>query len=66
VEVLAVRGERWCAYRARVEAAGNVVEVLYVEQLDKALEKAELTIGFDPEDVEEAIAELDRLWHGAE
>lgn len=60
-EVLAVRGERLYACRVRIEGGDNEIEQIVVEQMDEAVQKTELRALFDADDVDAAIAELDRL-----
>lgn len=62
LETLAVRGDRLVATRVlnRLGDRGEY-HLVVVSQFDPAVEKLELTIYFDPEDAELAMAELDRL-----
>jgi hypothetical protein len=49
-------------YRLRVEFPnGSVLEQVNLSQSDELVKRSELAIFFDPEDIDLAIAELDRL-----
>jgi hypothetical protein len=57
-----VRGERLVVYRLRVEFPnGSVLEQVNLSQSDELVKRSELAIFFDPEDIDLAIAGLDRL-----
>lgn len=62
LEIIAVRGDRHVAARV-LNQLGDLGEneLVVVEQLDPDLERLELMVLFDPADIDEAIAELDRL-----
>ena len=62
IEIVAVRGDRYVAARV-LNRLGDLGEneLVFVEQLDADLERVELISLFDPDDIDEAIAELDRL-----
>jgi hypothetical protein len=61
-EVLAVRGERFAAVALQVDYGnGMVTESIHVVALDATLSVACRGIDFDLDDVEGAIAEMDRL-----
>ena len=63
-EVLAVRGQRSAAYLQLLDLGnGSVVESVYCIRLTPDLQLPERSVQFDIEDVDEAIAELDRM-HG--
>ena len=61
-ETVAVRGRRLAANRwtMRLGQSGEV-EFIVVTRTDDAVEKLEVIYFFDPEDLDEAVAELDRL-----
>jgi hypothetical protein len=56
------RPERGCGRLGRgLLGVGSWLIAIVVDRLDEAMNKAELMIFFDADDVDEAIAELDRL-----
>ena len=62
VAVLAVRGDRLALVRWRVVFGnGFVSEMLGVQQFDELIERHERLVVFDVDDVDSALAELDRL-----
>ena len=61
-ETLAVRGERFAAVAVRtVYGNGMVLETINVIGLDATLSLRQRQVNFDRDDVDGAIAELDRL-----
>jgi hypothetical protein len=61
-EVLAVRGDRLVAYRLTMKLGEmGVRELIMVQRFDEPVERGEVSHMFDPEDVDEALALLDRL-----
>ena len=66
-EILAVRGDRIAACRVSVDYPnGWTTESIQVLELDASLRLLRRTFDFDPDDVDAAIAELDRLHSQAE
>lgn len=59
-QALDVRGDRLCLHRVAIGLADSVMEWLSVNRID-ADERVELSIVFDPDALDEATAELDRL-----
>jgi hypothetical protein len=60
-EVIGHRDDRWVGVRLRIAYEdGFAIEVLAVFQFDEAVERTERMVVFDPDDVEGALAELDR------
>ena len=61
-DVLAVSGDRLGLIRARLVYDGSgQIEYLAVVRFDDAVEQLERMVMFDPDDLEAARAELDRL-----
>lgn len=60
-EIVAVRGERCILIRARVLYADTWSEFLSVGRID-ADDRTDRSVLFDPDDIESAIAELDRMF----
>jgi hypothetical protein len=61
-KILAVRGERLCASHWVLRFGESAeMEFVLVGRVDEACERPDLTCFFDPEDLDLAIAELDRL-----
>jgi hypothetical protein len=61
-EVLAVRGDRLAAVRVSISVGEQgSLEQITLSQIDRDLQMCELLVIFDPDDLEVAIAELDRL-----
>lgn len=61
-EVLAVRGDRFAAARIRIDYGnGMLLEAIHVLALDATLRLTQREVDFDLDDVDGAIAELDRL-----
>jgi hypothetical protein len=62
VEVVAVRGDRLVLARLHVGYRdGDATGVLSVTQFDEAVEKTQRAVRFDPDDLDAALAELDKL-----
>jgi hypothetical protein len=66
LETLAVRGERFAAVATRADYNGMLIESIEVVALDPTLRLVQRTVDFDRDDVDRAIAELDRLDSQAE
>lgn len=66
-ETVAVRGHRLAANRWTM-GLGEVgeVEFIIVARANEAVDKQEVIYFFDPEDLDEAVAELDRLYAAVE
>ena len=61
-EVIGVRGERLALTRARVDyASGQASELLYLFQFDQGIGQVERQVAFDLDDVDAAVAELDKM-----
>lgn len=61
-DTLAVRGNRLVANRSTIGLGETgEVEFVVVTRTDEAVDKIEFIYFFDPEDINEALAELDRL-----
>jgi hypothetical protein len=66
-ETLAVRGERFAAVAVEVDYGNGMVrENICVVGLDATLRRTHRQVDFDVEDVDRAIAELDRLHREAD
>jgi hypothetical protein len=62
VEILAVRGDRFAAARLQIDYGnGMLFESIHVVALDATLSLGQRAVEFDIDDVDGAIAELDRL-----
>mgnify|MGYP001814588548 CR=1 FL=1 len=62
--VLGVAGDRCVAMRIRIGfATGNGVDLIHVVCFDRLVERMHRIVSFDPDDVDAALAELERL-HG--
>ena len=60
-EVIGVRGERLVLTRTRVDyASGQATEFLYLFQFDE-IGQVERQVAFDLDDVDAAVAELDKM-----
>lgn len=67
LETLAVRGERFAAIVLQIDYGnGMVTESIHVFGLDATLSLVQRDIDFDLDDVDGAIAELDRLYRQSE
>ncbi|MFW2336057.1 hypothetical protein [Ilumatobacter sp.] len=60
-EILAVRGDRTCACRWVMHFGDFEAEYVVVNASDRAGERFATIRFYDPEDIDEAMAELDRL-----
>jgi hypothetical protein len=61
-EVVGVRGERLVLIRIRVDyASGQATEFLYLFQFDREIGQVERQVAFDLDDVDVAVAELDKI-----
>ena len=61
-QILAVRGDRFVAARVRLDYGnGMLFESIHVLALDATLSLSQREVDFDLDDVDGAIAELDRL-----
>ena len=61
-EVVAVCGERICLVRIRIGYDdGSGIDVLSVNRFDASVEKSEHMVVFDPDDLDAATAEFDRM-----
>jgi hypothetical protein len=61
-QVVAVRGERLAVIVDRTDFGNDMqVELIGVNQLDRSLRRLQRVVTFDLDDVDAAIAELDRL-----
>jgi hypothetical protein len=61
-ETLAVRGERFAAVAVQTDFGnGMLLETINVIGLDATLSKVQRQVNFDRDDVDRAIAELDRM-----
>jgi hypothetical protein len=66
-EILAVRGDRFVAALVRIDYGnGMLLEAVHVFALDATLSLVQREVDFDIDDVEGAIAELDRLYSQAD
>lgn len=64
-EVVAVRGERLVLYRVCIEYPDALAHrMLAISQFDARIDLVERFVTFDPDDVDAAIHELDRLMAG--
>ena len=66
LETLAVRGERFAAVAVHVDYDGLLLETISVVGLDATLGLLQREFDFDIDDVDGAIAELDRLHQQAD
>ena len=67
VETLAVRGERFAAIVLQIDYGnGMVTESIHVFGLDATLSLVQCDVDFDLDDVDGAVAELDRLYRQSE
>lgn len=62
IEIVDVRGDRLVLARFSVGYRGGLsTEVLSVTQFDETVEKEQKAVRFDPDDLDAALAELDKL-----
>jgi hypothetical protein len=62
LEILAVRGDRFVAGLVRIDYGdGMLFESIHILALDPTLTLMQREVDFDPEDIDAAIEELDRL-----
>ena len=61
-EPVGIRGERLCALRLIGHFGADEMDMIVVVQSDVTGERVEQLILYDPEDIDDALAELDRLY----